>query len=657
MHKVFLLPVFCFLLCNADAQDTVAWSNPLDVQFGDPYILRTGSGKYFMYGTGAGADNGFVAYSSNDLINWKREGQVYYGNNKNGWGEHSYWAPEVYERNGKYYLFYSAQWKENPGKELENFKIGVAVADQPTGPFIDLQNKPVFNPGYPIIDANVLFTEDGRTYLYYSRCCYKHPVESEVAKWAKDKGWFNEIEESWVYGVEMKPDFSGVIGEPVLLLRPPLKMNDPQAGWESRSVTSKEVNRRWTEGSFIFKKGDTYYMMYSANYFGGQNYAVGYATSKSPLGPFTKAANNPVLQKNTAAGGIVTGTGHNSVTYAPDGKTMLCVYHGRTSKTGDERVVFIDKMKVKDGVLTVEGPTTGKQQLAATQNPLLADPTIFFNDGKYYLYGTVGRGMDSGFRAYSSNDKINWKDEGFVLRKGESYGDKGFWAPQVFKHQGKFYMAYTANEHIAIASADSPLGPFTQKEQKPLDAPVRMIDPFVYFDHSGKIYLYHVRLQDGNRIFVAELDKTLSSIDTATLKECINASLPWEDTQNVEWKVAEGPTVFRWKGWYYMIYSANDFRNRDYAIGYATAASPAGPWVKSGSSPIISRKNIGINGTGHGDVLMDKNGRIYYVFHVHASGSKVSPRRTAIVELQYRKKKGKADELYARPETFSLLSE
>jgi hypothetical protein len=39
--------------------------------------------------------------------------------------------------------------------------------------------------------------------------------------------------------------------------------------------------------------------MYSANHFGGQHYAVGYATSSSPLGPFKKAANNPVLQKNT----------------------------------------------------------------------------------------------------------------------------------------------------------------------------------------------------------------------------------------------------------------------------------------------------------------------------------------------------------------------
>jgi beta-xylosidase len=361
MKRFSLLAITFLFITALFAQMGKTYSNPLDVQFGDPYILRTAGGKYFMYGTGAGAKNGFAAYSSDDLVEWKREGQVYFGDNKNGWGEHSYWAPEVYERNGKYYMFYSAHWKVNPTKEEENFKIGVAVADQPTGPFIDMQDKPIFDPGYPIIDANVLFAANGKTYLYYSRCCYKHPVESDVAKWARKKGWYNEIEESWVYGIEMKSDFSGVIGEPVLLLRPPVKMNDPQAGWESLSVTSKEVNRRWTEGSFIFKEGDTYYMMYSANYFGGKNYAVGYATSKSPLGPFKKAANNPVLQKNTAKGGIVTGTGHNSITWSPDGKTMLCVYHGRTSKTGDERVVFIDKMKVSKGILTVDGPTTQTQ--------------------------------------------------------------------------------------------------------------------------------------------------------------------------------------------------------------------------------------------------------------------------------------------------------
>ncbi|MEO5595178.1 MAG: glycoside hydrolase family 43 protein [Chitinophagaceae bacterium] len=336
------------------------FANPLPVKLGDPYVLYT-DGTYYIYGTGA--SNGFPAYKSADLVNWQSLGQVYTRDTNTSWGIHSFWAPEVYKVNNKYYMFYSAQWKNNPTNELENFRIGIVVSDKPEGPFIDFSDKPVFDPGYPIIDADVFFDKDGRAYLYYSRCCYKHPVESGLATMAKQKGWYNEIEESWVYGIELKPDFSGVIGEPVLLLRPPVSINDKQAEWESRSVTSREVNRRWTEGSVTFKKDNIYYIMYSANNFAGQNYAVGYATSTSPLGPFTKAANNPVLEKNTARGGTVTGTGHNNIIYSPDKKEMFCVYHARTSATGNDRVVFIDRMTVNKGKITVNGPTISPQLL------------------------------------------------------------------------------------------------------------------------------------------------------------------------------------------------------------------------------------------------------------------------------------------------------
>lgn len=338
------------------------YANPLDVAFGDPFILNDGEGRYFMYGTGGGAKDGFAAYSSENLVDWKFEGQVYQGNTEESWASKFFWAPEVYKIEGNYYMFFSAQWKVNPTNEEENFMIGVAVSDSPTGPFTEMYDKPIFDPGYPIIDANV-YWEDGKYYLYYSRACYKHPVESEVADWAKEKGWYDEIEESWVYGVELKPDFSGVIGEPVLCLRPPVKMDDAQAEWESRSVTKQEINRRWTEGSVIFKHEDIYYMMYSSNYYAGENYAVGYATSRNPLGPFTKAANNPVLELNTHKGGEVTGTGHNNIVFMDNGD-MYCVYHGRTKESGQERVVFLDKMEIKpDGTLVVHGPTTTPQAM------------------------------------------------------------------------------------------------------------------------------------------------------------------------------------------------------------------------------------------------------------------------------------------------------
>lgn len=345
---------------NTTAQNT--YQNPIDVKFGDPYILNDGNGAYYLYGTGGGAKDGFSVYSSTDLVNWKYENQVYHGNTKDSWNVSAFWAPECYKFNDKYYLFYSANWKKNPTNEAENFHIGVAVSDSPKGPFKDIENKPLFEPGYPIIDANVFKDNDGRFYLYYSRACYKHPVESEIATWAKKEGKYDEIEESWVYGVELNPDFKSVIGKPVLLLRPPLTMDDENAEWESRSVTSGEINRRWTEGSYTFKKDSTYYMMYSANHYAGENYAVGYATAKTPLGPYIKAKNNPVLEKNSHKGGEVTGTGHNSILFLNDTGKMYCVYHGRTKKSGDERVVFIDEMVIdNDGTLRVLGPTTTSQ--------------------------------------------------------------------------------------------------------------------------------------------------------------------------------------------------------------------------------------------------------------------------------------------------------
>ncbi|MBC6995116.1 glycoside hydrolase family 43 protein [Neolewinella lacunae] len=380
LSSFFVLLVFALGSCqnnkeaneSADqtAQDTAAtFQNPLDVEFGDPYILDDGSGTYYMYGTGGGAVDGFSVYSSKDLVNWNYENQVYHGNTADSWNESAFWAPECYFFDGKYYLFYSANWKHNPTNEGENFHIGVAVADDPKGPFEDLQNKPLFEPGYPIIDANVFRDDDGKFYLYYSRACYKHPVESEVADWAKAEGLFDEIEESWVYGVELSPDFKSVIGEPVLLLRPPVKMDDANAEWESRSVTSGEVNRRWTEGSFTFKHQGTYYMMYSANFYAGENYAVGYSTATAPLGPYTKADNNPVLQKNVAEGGEVTGTGHNSVLFLEDQGKMYSVYHGRTQSTGEERVVFIDEMTIDaNGKLEVAGPTTSPQPMIITDS-------------------------------------------------------------------------------------------------------------------------------------------------------------------------------------------------------------------------------------------------------------------------------------------------
>jgi xylan 1,4-beta-xylosidase len=274
------------------------------------------------------------------------------------------------------------------------------------------------------------------------------------------------------------------------------------------------------------------------------------------------------------------------------------------------------------------------------QSPIfLADPTIFYYQGTYYLYGTNDINADEGIPVYTSTDSKTWKGPagnggGLALKKGDSYGTAGFWAPQVFQYQGTFYMAYVADTHIAIATSSSPLGPFTQQVIRPVTAPVNIIDPYVFIDSDGRKYLYHVRLQGGNRIYVAELKDDFSDVLNDSAWSCINAVVnpqPWENTTHASSTVTEGPTVLRHNGSYYLFYSANVFQNPDYAVGYAVASSPTGPWTKYAGNPILDKSMVGENGTGHGDFFTDADGQYRYVFHTHNSAAVVTPRKTALI--------------------------
>jgi xylan 1,4-beta-xylosidase len=291
----------------------------------------------------------------------------------------------------------------------------------------------------------------------------------------------------------------------------------------------------------------------------------------------------------------------------------------------------------------------------------LADPTVFLDRGTYYLYGTSS---EAGFLVYQSKDLKTWsgpagKVNGYALAKGQSFGKQGFWAPQVFKHKGVYFMAYTADERIAIATSNSPVGPFKQQVFKSLSGDTKQIDPFVFFDTNGKPYLYYVKLKDGNRIFVSKMKDDLSDLIEGTAKECIAGTAGWENTENVKWPVTEGPTVFEMGKRYYLIYSANDFRNPDYAVGYASSDLPTGPWKKEGTNPFINKEKLKFNGTGHGDLFKDKAGNYRYVMHTHNSLTVVSPRRTGIINLKITKGDRKGDSSYiitAIDSTFTLLS-
>jgi xylan 1,4-beta-xylosidase len=300
-----------------------------------------------------------------------------------------------------------------------------------------------------------------------------------------------------------------------------------------------------------------------------------------------------------------------------------------------------------------------------TQKPFYqADPTVFYHNGTYYLSGTNDVNADLGFQVYTSKDMNNWvgpagAKNGYALVNGDAFGTESFWAPQFFYADNKYHIAYTASGKIAMAESADPKGPFVQTVKQVIPATVGQIDPFVFFDTDGKTYLYHVRLQNGNRIFVAELKPDYSDIKTETLTQCISSAVnpqSWENTANASWTVAEGPTVIKHNGMYYLFYSANDFRNIDYAVGYAVSNSPLGPFTKYTGNPIISRNNLPHNGPGHGDLFTAADGKYYYVLHVHNSKTAVIPRRTAIVAVQFVVNGTGPDKVVIDAQSFKLLS-
>jgi beta-xylosidase len=276
----------------------------------------------------------------------------------------------------------------------------------------------------------------------------------------------------------------------------------------------------------------------------------------------------------------------------------------------------------------------------AGKNVLIADPFVLKEGKTYYLYGTSGINADAGIPVYSSEDLIHWKSpagsgkEHLALKKGGSYGDKGFWAPFVLKRADRYYMYYTANEHVAVAVSDSPLGPFIQSSFKPLHEGIKEIDPHVFIDDNDKKYIYLVRLQEGNRIFGAQLNDDLVSINESSITPCISQSQEWEIASGSQWPVTEAPAMLKHKGQYYLFYTGNDFRHPDYNVGYAVSTSPLGPWKKSEKNPIIP-KTVNIQGTGHCEFTRSPSNELIMFYHTHQSMQKVSPRKTVYSKMSF----------------------
>ncbi len=238
--------------------------------YADPHIAVFGK-KFYIYPTTDGSSGwlstSFTAWSSSDMEYWKNEGVVLNLPRDLSWATQRAWAPAIVQKNGKYYFYFSA-----------DANIGVAVGDQPTGPFKDPLGKPLVPKGMrpgQMIDPMVFIDDDSSAYLYFGQgnC---HVV----------------------------------------------KLNDDMISFDSSKIVSfKPI--AYNEGAFMFKRNGRYYLMWSENDTRDPRYCVSYATGDSPMGPFTKSTAGPILK----AKGVVRAAGHHSVLQIPGKDEWYIAYH------------------------------------------------------------------------------------------------------------------------------------------------------------------------------------------------------------------------------------------------------------------------------------------------------------------------------------------
>jgi len=307
---------------------TVTSGNPLfEGWYADPEGAIFNN-EYWIYPTFSaeyGKQLFLDAFSSKDLVNWVKHPRIL-DTSIIKWARQAMWAPAVVEKDNRFYLFFSANDIQRPGRSTwdENNDInhyggiGVAVSDSPSGPFADLLGKPLidtfYNDAQPI-DQFVFRDIDSTFYIFYG-------------------GWGH-----CNLGI-LNSEFNGFIP------------------WDDGSLFKEVTPEGYVEGPFMFLRDSIYYFMWSEGGWTNDSYKVAYAMASSARGPYERIGT--ILESDN---NIATGAGHNSAINIPGTDNWYIIYHRRPipNEGRDHRVTCIDKLefeddgKIRDVIMTFEG--------------------------------------------------------------------------------------------------------------------------------------------------------------------------------------------------------------------------------------------------------------------------------------------------------------
>ena len=298
MLAAFLMLTIVVPVSVAQKQKTS--SNPIfEGWYADPEgaVLK---GRYWVFPTYSDVYERqlhFDAFSSKDLVKWKKHPRVLTSADVK-WAEKALWAPAILEKDGTFYLFFSA----NDVHEGEVGGIGVATSRKPQGPYKDALGRPLIQQivnGAQPIDQFVFRDDDGQYYMYYG-------------------GWGH------CNIVRMADDLLSIVP------------------FDDGTLFKEVTPQNYVEGPFMMKRQGKYYFMWSEGGWGGPDYCVAYAISDSPFGPFQRIGK--ILQQDPE---VATGAGHHSVIRKPGTDEYFIVYHRRPlGDTGrDHRVTCIDRLE------------------------------------------------------------------------------------------------------------------------------------------------------------------------------------------------------------------------------------------------------------------------------------------------------------------------
>lgn len=270
-----------------------------DGYLADPFVLRVGK-IYYAYGTGAddaGASAGahFPILRSVNLTNWNTAGYGF-----DAGARDAYWAPEVAERNGLFYLYYSSG-----GSEGENHQLRIATAKDPAGPFVRREDAVVSGEPFSIDAHPFQDPIDDRWYLFFA------------------KDFFDGRAGTGIAAAPLSNEMDSLAGPIKTILR-------ASADWQIFARDRFWYGRRWdawhtVEGPFVVFRQDRYWLFYSGGLWKGEDYGISYAVADNVLGPYEEGdvSSGPRLLKTSNS---LRGPGHCSLFIGPDGHDRIAFH-------------------------------------------------------------------------------------------------------------------------------------------------------------------------------------------------------------------------------------------------------------------------------------------------------------------------------------------